>query len=156
VATAAVGGGFVQRAVAQDTSATAVRRVAAAEDAYQSADDQRKKALSLQTIVVTGTNLNAVTPASIPATLYTAEDLRNLGANDIQEFARLVPQNRAARTSQGLVNSTGPLGGANFGGHTAFDLGGLGPAATLTLLNGRRMTISSINGDAADASLLPL
>jgi outer membrane receptor protein involved in Fe transport len=152
VATATVAGAFAQRVVAQETPATALRRLDAAEEAYQSADEQRKRALALQTIVVTGTNLKDVKPESIPVSVYTAEDIKNLGAFDIQEFIRLVPQNLTSRTTDSTPNA--PT--SNFAGVSGFDLRGLGPSSTLTLINGHRLSQADGLGLPADISLIPL
>jgi outer membrane receptor for ferrienterochelin and colicin len=58
----------------------------------------------------------------------------------------------------GLLNPSGGLeqtGGNTFGG-TAANIGGLGPGATLALLNGRRMAPAGSGGGLIDVSMIPL
>ncbi|MDP3736409.1 MAG: TonB-dependent receptor [Hyphomonadaceae bacterium] len=102
-------------------------------------------------VIVTGTNLRGVHPASSPVETYTAGDIARTGAVTTEQFVAKLTQNSGA-TSQYAVGST--IAGPNLDGVSAIDLRGLGLGSTLTLLNGRRMALSN-GGRSADVSLIP-
>src|SRR5256714_1947330 len=82
-------------------------------------------------VIVTGTYIpTAETESALPVTVYTAEVLKKQGANTPVEGLRQLPS---------FVGNTITENDSNGGYGQAFiSLHGLGPANTLTLINGRR------------------
>src|SRR5690606_4165416 len=97
-------------------------------------------ATNLATIVVTGTRIRGGTSPS-PVILIGSEDIREQGFSDLGEVARSVPQNFSGGQNPGVAGGarTGAAGLANqnLTGGSSLNLRGLGPDATLTLLNGQ-------------------
>lgn len=88
-------------------------------------------------IVVTGTHIRGALVTS-PVSVITRKDIENAGQNDLGQVARSLPanfgggQNPGVGTGAGLINS-------NLNSASNINLLGLGPDATLTLLNGHRL-----------------
>jgi iron complex outermembrane receptor protein len=90
-------------------------------------------------VIVTGSNIPTTeTEAALPVTVYSAEVLQKNGANTPAEGLRQLPS---------YVGNTFTENDSNGGnGAASVTLRGLGPANTLTLINGRRTNIfSNIN-----------
>src|SRR3546814_4884671 len=92
-------------------------------------------------ITVTGTRIRGGTSPS-PVIKIGSERIQEEGFTDLGEVIRSVPQNFAGGQNPGV--SSGGFSGAgianqNVTGGSSLNLRGLGPDATLTLLNGRRM-----------------
>jgi iron complex outermembrane receptor protein len=104
-------------------------------------------------IVVTGTRIEGAPPAA-PVTVVTNEDIRNAGQADLGEVARGLPQNFGGGHNPGLGTSQGSEN-VNLNGASTFNLRGIGPNATLTLLNGNRFGQSG-NSSALDISAIPV
>ena len=106
-------------------------------------------------IVVTGSLIRGVPPAATVTTV-TADDIRDAGQNDLGEVARALPQNFGGGQNPGLNNAGGGANqNANVNGASTFNLRGIGPNATLTLLNGHRMSYSGTSA-AIDISTIPV
>jgi iron complex outermembrane receptor protein len=101
-----------------------------------------------ETIVVTGTNIRGVVPASAPVISFGVADIQSTGVVTVEEFFATLPQNFNGRSGEAF----GATPGASF--RTSPDLRGLGDGATLVLLNGRRMVAPG--GSTPDLSFLPL
>ncbi|WP_189404014.1 TonB-dependent receptor domain-containing protein [Alteromonas halophila] len=108
-----------------------------AEPASQTSDDM------VERIQVTGSNIRGVDlEGSQPLTVLDEEDIAKTGANTISELMRTVSQTRGGvgtfdTTQSGATSTSTPPGQA------AASLRGIGPSATLTLVNGRRIAASS-------------
>lgn len=107
------------------------------------------------TIIVTGTNIRGAENPTVPVLTFDKEDIDLSGAATLDDFLRTIPQNFASETQ--LTNDSANPNNArnNFTLGTTVDLRGLGAGATLTLLNGRRMTASG-NTSNVDINILPL
>ncbi|WOF44543.1 TonB-dependent receptor [Sphingopyxis indica] len=106
-------------------------------------------------IVVTGTRIAGAPPAA-PVTVVTNEDIRNGGQSDLGEVARSVPQNFGGGQNPGIGNGQGAAAeNANVNGASTFNLRGIGPNATLTLLNGNRFAYTGISS-VIDVSSIPV
>lgn len=106
-------------------------------------------------IVVTGSRIRGAPPAA-PVTTVTAADIRNAGQADLGEVARSLPINFGGGQNPGLNNSGGAANqNANVNGASTFNLRGVGPNATLTLLNGNRLSYSGTSA-AIDVSTIPV
>lgn len=111
-------------------------------------------------VVVTGTHISGATPAGAAVTTYLREKLDRSGAATVEQFARQMAGNFSNVDS---ISGTGSNvsfatlgGGINSFNASAFNLGGLGPGATLTLLNGHRMAPAGNDGAFVDISMIPL
>ncbi len=94
----------------------------------------------IEKIEVTGSNIKRVdAETASPITVISAEDIRRSGATSVQE----VLNNLSMSSGSALTDATG---GNGFSAGTATAaLRGLGSAATLTLLNGRRISPAAFN-----------
>ena len=108
------------------------------------------------TIVVTGTLIRGLAPESSPVQSFFREDILNSGAATAQGFIQTLPQNFSGgsnETNGGLPNNLDAAGNVARG--SSVNLRGLGSGSTLVLLNGRRMSPSSVFGDFVDISVIP-
>src|SRR3546814_8486900 len=101
------------------------------------AQSDEPKAQDLEKITVTGTRIRGGSTPS-PVITIDAEDIREEGFTDLGEVIRSLPQNFDGGQNPGAVNTSSSLGsGANGNttGGSSLNLRGLGPDASLTLLN---------------------
>ncbi|HEX8580642.1 MAG TPA: TonB-dependent receptor [Allosphingosinicella sp.] len=117
-------------------------------------EDTTEAELQEQPIIVTGTSIRGTNPNSAPLDVYTRKDFEKLGVVSVDQLLQAIPQNLNSTGSVGS-NSIGRAAGANARSINAPDLRGLGPNATLSLLNGRRLPLANL-GRGADLSLIPL
>jgi outer membrane receptor protein involved in Fe transport len=125
-------------AVVSDTSASAEIRAA----------DERD-------ILVTGTRIRGARPSS-PVVTITQEDMRLAGHNNLGEAIRALPQNFSGGQNPGVAPgaTAGSPSNQNVTGSSSLNLRGLGPDASLTLLNGSRLPYDGFV-QAADLSVIP-
>ncbi len=120
------------------------------------------KPFQLEEVVVTGTHIRGESPVGSSVKVYTHEDLTRSGAATVDQFARQMVENFSGADTVSNPNTN--IGYARFNGGginngfegAALDLHGLGPAATLTLLNGHRLAAGGYDGSLADISQIPL
>lgn len=106
-------------------------------------------------IIVTGSRIAGAAPVT-PVIRVTAEDIRKAGQNDLGEVARSLPQNFGGGQNPGIGNGQGSGNeNANINGASTFNLRGIGPNATLTLLNGNRFAYTGISS-VIDISAIPV
>lgn len=112
-------------------------------------------------VVVTGTHIRGAAPTGSLVTSYDREQFDRSGAGTVEQFARRMPGNFAnvdpiagADSNASLVTTSS--GGVNSFNNSAFNLSGLGPGATLTLLNGHRIAPAGNDGAFVDISMIPL
>jgi len=146
---------------AQDAERTDVRDTPPASASRQDQapsqhSPQAPTATELEQITVTGTRIRGGTSPS-PVITIGAEHIREEGFTDLGEVIRSVPQNFSGGQNPGVASGAVAGGSANqnFTGGSAVNLRGLGPDATLTLLNGRRLSYDGI-GQAVDISAIPV
>lgn len=106
-----------------------------------------------QAITVTGTRIRGASGAS-PMIVTTRTQMEDAGVTDLAGFARLLPQNFTGGQNPGVVGA-GQGGQANINNSTTLNLRGLGPDATLTLINGHRVAYDAVN-QGVDISAIPL
>lgn len=107
--------------------------------------------VTIPDVIVVGTLLRDATPTS-PVLTFHRDDIERGGYTSTEEIFAKLPQNFGSTSAD-----TASFGGGNLGATTQIDLRGLGSEATLTLVNGRR--ISSAAGDqgrAVDISMIPI
>jgi len=112
---------------------------------------------TLNTVTVTGTRIRGGTTPS-PVITIGAENIQEEGFSDLGEVIRSMPQNYSGGQNPGVLGAnTGSsnVTNQNGTGGSGLNLRGLGPDATLTLLNGRRMSYSSF-AQAIDISAIPV
>ena len=84
-------------------------------------------------VVVTGTNIAiSDSPPFVPETIFNREAIERTGSRSLGDFFQSLPQNSGPTFTENQSESLAP-GGA------AVALRGLGPDATLVLVNGRRV-----------------
>lgn len=115
---------------------------------------------SIAEVIVTGTHIRGAAPAGSALTTYKREQFDRAGAATVEQFARQMPGNFANADTIAGAGSNASLatlgGGVNSFNNSAFNLGGLGPGATLTLLNGHRIAPAGNDGAFVDISMIPL
>lgn len=111
-------------------------------------------ASGVEEILVTGTRIRGATSPSRVIEV-TADQARDAGFTDLGQVIRSIPQNFSGGQNPGVALGAGGITNQNISQASALNLRGLGPDATLTLLNGRRI---SYNGfvQAVDVSVVPI
>jgi iron complex outermembrane recepter protein len=128
-------------------------------DPAASPDSEKAK---LDEVVVTGTHIRGEVPVGSSLKVYTHEDIVESGAGTVDQFARQMVENFSgidaiANAQSNVLQSRFGAAAANNGYQgAAFDLHGLGPTATLTLVNGHRIAQGGDDGSIADISQIPL
>ena len=106
-------------------------------------------------IIVTGTQIRGAPPAA-PVAVVTAKAIKDPGQADLGEVARSLPMNFGGGQNPGIGNTQGAANeNANVNAASTFNLRGIGPNATLTLLNGNRLSYSGVSA-AVDVSSIPV
>lgn len=154
--------GVSERATAQDASAKTDKQggaptthAPAKTPATESANADTPAPTNLQTITVTGTRIRGGTTPS-PVITIGSEQIQQEGFTDLGEVIRSVPQNFSGGQNPGVAASANVSGNNyNATGGSSLNLRGLGPDATLTLLNGRRLSYGGA-GQAVDISAIPI
>ena len=103
---------------------------------------------------MTGTRIRGAGSAS-PVTVTTRRELEQAGISDLADFTRILPQNYTGGQNRGIAGGGEQGGQQNLNNSATLNLRGLGPDATLTLLNGHRLSYDSIN-QGIDISAIPL
>ncbi|MFC5526770.1 TonB-dependent receptor plug domain-containing protein [Rhodanobacter ginsengisoli] len=154
--------GTSEWAMAQDTTTDTVTQGRAPVTKAPAKAQPKKKpdksatpaATKLQTVTVTGTRIRGGSTPS-PVITIGSEQIQQEGFTDLGEVIRSVPQNFSGGQNPGVIGAAGGIGNQNFTGGSALNLRGLGPDATLTLLNGRRLAYDGFN-QALDISAIPV
>ncbi|RVT90328.1 TonB-dependent receptor [Sphingomonas crocodyli] len=105
-------------------------------------------------IVVTGTRIPGAASPS-PLTVMNSDDMRSAGRGTLAEAIRDIPQNSMAGNNPGLVSGVPNARGINVGSSVSINLRGIGADATLTLLNGHRVSYNATR-QGVDISSIPL
>ncbi|MBA4001087.1 TonB-dependent receptor [Brevundimonas sp.] len=109
----------------------------------------------LEALVVTGTLLVSSGDLASPVVTMDRDELDRRGYGTVAEVLAAMPQNYAG-TSTPLTQATGAdVGTSNNVYATGVNLRGLGPSATLVLVNGRRLAGTGSRAEFADISALP-
>jgi outer membrane receptor protein involved in Fe transport len=107
----------------------------------------------LDEIVVTGTHIRRISPAS-PVQTITREDIDRSGYAVVGDLINSIPQNFPGQQSAAGTVGNAPGLFSNPSNGIAPDLRGLGAGSTLTLVDGHRLA-EDFNG-SVDISLIPL
>ncbi|TKV41662.1 TonB-dependent receptor [Sphingobium sp. MP9-4] len=104
-------------------------------------------------ILVTGSRIRGAPPAS-PVTVLTSREIAQAGQTDLGEAVRTLPQSFGGGQNPGVAPGA-PGSNNNQNSGSSINLRGLGPDATLTLLNGHRLAYGSFT-QAIDVNAIPL
>lgn len=104
-------------------------------------------------IVVTGSRIQGAPTASQVVTVTKAE-MENAGQHSLSDVVRSIPQNFGGGQNPGVGFNVPQSSGENIGGGTSINLRGLGQDATLTLLNGQRLTYGGYR-QSVDVGAIP-
>jgi len=129
----------------------------AATEPFSSATDPDtdKQVKSLEAVTVTGTRIRGGSTPS-PVITIGSEQIRQEGFTDLGEVVRSIPQNFSGGQNPGVGSvSGGSESNQNMTGGSGMNLRGLGPDATLTLLNGHRMSYGGY-AQSVDISTIPV
>ncbi|MEJ0040386.1 MAG: TonB-dependent receptor [Gammaproteobacteria bacterium] len=140
-------------------------RLAQVEDAEQAGAEKSSRAgneaknsdgaASLSEVTVTGSRIRGAPPAS-PTIEISQRQMIDAGQATLGDVIRSIPQNFSGGQNPGVqVGASSSPSDQNLSGGSALNLRGLGPDATLTLLNGRRLAYDSFT-QAVDISVIPL
>ncbi|MBS3961097.1 MAG: TonB-dependent receptor [Sandarakinorhabdus sp.] len=108
-------------------------------------------------IIVTGSRIKRnVQDSPLPLQIFTSEDLTRESINSPEQFIALLSSN--GNGLDNLASNADVVGGAQRGnnGASSANLRGQGAAATLILLNGRRVPAHGLNGGVVDINQIPL
>lgn len=113
-----------------------------------------------ESVIVTGTHIRGSGPVGSPVNTYDRQAIDTSGAITIEQFAQKMTENltSVSPVSADFANTSSGLGqtGTNAYAGSSFNLHGTGPGATLTLLDGHRVSAGGANGQFVDVSLIPL
>jgi iron complex outermembrane receptor protein len=147
----------VRRALRAGLPAVLIAVAASATPAQQAATSGAEGTGQLETVIVTGSSIRRqVSDSAVPLQVITTEDLRREGINSPEQLISYLVSN-----GNGLDNLAGNadvVTGAQRGnnGASSANLRGQGSAATLVLLNGRRVAAHGLNGGAVDINQIPM
>jgi len=130
---------------------SATNRPASTSDASEA----QRPVTDVERVSVTGTRIRGAQPSS-PLVVITQEEMILSGHSNLGEAIRALPQNFTGGQNPGV--QTGAGGGSenqNITGGSSLNLRGLGPDATLTLLNGARLAYDGFT-QATDVAVVPL
>lgn len=147
---------LVEAADDRDASGSAKDR--RAEDRVQpsAAAERTTDDGSVEKVTVTGSRIRGAKSPS-PVVTITRDDMRRSGSNNVGDVARALPQNFNGGQNPGVAlgADAGNAANRNTTGGSSFNLRGLGPDATLTLINGTRMPYDGF-ANATDVSVIPI
>jgi len=153
------GSAAIATATAADASVQASDRTHDANPyaAPQTASESGRRTQELQTVTVTGTRIRGGETPS-PVITIGSERIREEGFTDLGQVIRSVPQNFAGGQNPGVTSgdaSAVNIYNQNITGGSGLNLRGLGPDASLTLINGRRLAYDGY-AQAVDISTIPV
>jgi outer membrane receptor protein involved in Fe transport len=118
------------------------------------ARDDRAAPAADPAITVTGTRIRGARSAS-PTTIDRRDALENAGITDLSGYSRYLLQNFTGGQKPGVAGGGQQGGYNNINNSTTLNLRGLGPDATLTLVNGHRLAYDAVI-QGVDISAIPL
>ena len=115
---------------------------------------RQPEVVSIDDVVVTGSRIRGAPPSS-PVRTVGRDEIDRSGYATTGDVIRSLPQAFSGNANPGAFPIAGTAPVNNFSAASTADLRGLGPGATLTLLNGRRIAYNG-NANIVDISLIPL
>jgi len=117
-------------------------------------DAQARPDAEASSITVTGTRIRGAGSAS-PVIVNSRRSLEEAGITDLAAFTRILPQNYTGGQNPGVAGVGQQGGQSNLNNSATLNLRGLGPDATLTLIDGHRVAYDALN-QGIDISAIPL
>jgi outer membrane receptor protein involved in Fe transport len=105
-------------------------------------------------VTVTGTRIRGGGSAS-PVIVTSREALEKSGVTDLAGFTRVLPQNFTGGQNPGVAGGGQQGGQVNINNSATLNLRGLGPDATLTLIDGHRIAYDALS-QGVDIAAIPL
>jgi iron complex outermembrane recepter protein len=124
------------------------------QEGPEKSNEQSAKPDELEEVRVTGSRIRGAPPAS-PTVTLTREDMERGGFADLGDAMRSLPQNFSGGDNPGVAGGGDQGGANNLDNSSALNLRGLGPDATLTLINGHRVAYDAIDS-GVDISAIPI
>jgi iron complex outermembrane receptor protein len=124
---------------------------AACTQAY--AQTAEPESSAVEEILVTGSRIRGAGPVGSDVIAIGAEQIDRQPAATITEYLRKVPQLQGFGVDASSATIQGA--GTNTTRGSALNLRGLGPQATLTLIDGKRLTYSGVSGNYVDPTGIP-
>ncbi|WP_332768898.1 TonB-dependent receptor [Phenylobacterium sp.] len=109
----------------------------------------------LDEVIVTGSHIRGVGAGPSPIVSFDRDEIDRQGYATVADALTALPQNFSGVATPDVVSTAADTSSQNNGRATTINLRGLGPDATLVLINGRRMAGSGGKGDLADVSAIP-
>lgn len=110
---------------------------------------------AVEDVVVTGSLLKTSGELASPVLVLNRDALDRRGLGTVAETLADLPQNYAGSGTAIAALTLSDSAGSNASLGTGINLRGLGPSATLVLVNGRRLAGTGFRGEFADVSALP-
>lgn len=104
-------------------------------------------------ILVTGSQIRGA-PVTSPIIVLESAAMREAGATSLRDVIRALPQNFGGGQNPGISTNVPTSSGINVGSASTINLRGLGSDATLTLLDGHRLTYNGTR-QGIDVSAIP-
>jgi iron complex outermembrane recepter protein len=118
---------------------------------------KRRESGELDEIIVTGTHIRGTKDSPSPVQVFTRDDIDATGATTVQQFLQTLPENFGGGASENTIGGVTGNGQTNNSvSGSAPNLRGLGPDATLVLINGHRVAPGNTDGSFVDVSMIPL
>lgn len=135
----------------------AVAAMSSAAVAQTAPDPQDDEATEVGDIVVTGTSIRGVAAAGSPTVGVDREDITASGSSNVSEATRVLPQvlNLGADESRSSFTGGAQDAAANSTAVRSANLRGIGPEATLLLINGRRFAPNGVIKALGDLDQIP-
>ncbi|MEJ6473262.1 TonB-dependent receptor domain-containing protein [Pseudoalteromonas piscicida] len=133
--------------------------LAASSLTAQAEEQDNQNTTSVERIEVTGSRIKGVDlEGTQPITILSAEDIDRSGASSIYELLQDIPQLKGG-SGTFSTSESGSTSTSTPAGQAAASLRGMGPSATLALINGRRVAPSSFAAGTqnfVDVNAIPL
>jgi iron complex outermembrane receptor protein len=144
-------------ACSQETSSAPKPKGAAAQT-VPAGTQEAQPVLQEVVITATGTNISGITPVGSEDLNLSRDDILNTGIQDLHDVLRTLPQVvDVAPAGVADIRQGGTSGyNANNTQGTAINLRGLGPQATLVLVDGHRVTPTGTVAVFTDADQVPI
>ena len=147
--------------VAQVENGIAQREASDSTDLPSATDNslaqQQTRRVELEEVIVTGSHIRGAQKLASPVVTIDPQQIRESGHQDLGEVVRSLPLNFSGGQNPGVWIGVGLAGtdNQNVTSGSSLNLRGLGADASLTLLNGRRLSYDGA-GQAVDISAIPL
>jgi len=151
-----ISNGFARIVLACGVSLGALATPALAQDASGISSANESSNEQDRAIIVTGSRIKQdPTKSALPLEVISADNLRREGINSPEQLISYLSSN--GNGADNLASNSDVTSGAQRGtnGLSAANLRGQGSAATLVLLNGRRVAAHGLTGSAVDVNQIP-